>query len=363
MKNRIIGRTTEGFFRYQAWPTVARARDGTLYVAASGSRLGHVCPFGKNLLYISRDEGESWSAPYIVNDTVWDDRDAGLCAWGDGNLLLSWFSHPAEFYEQNRDWVMRSVFPGTQALAAGMLETWKKVPPEDRRYGSFTRLSGDGGMTWSEARHAPVTSPHGPERMPDGSLLWLGKEFRSGMPELEPGGIYAFGSTDNGQSWNLLSQVAFPAGCGACNIHEPHTVCLPGGRILGALRGEGSAVPFGFTVYLTHSDDGGRHWSEPAETGICGSPPHLLRHSSGAVILTYARRKASYGERARISTDGGETFGEEIVIGAEAPDGDIGYPSSAELSDGSILTVYYQKYPGDGYPSVLGTVWNTEEYL
>ena len=99
MKFGIVGRTTEGFFRYQAWPTIAKDEKGVLYAASSGHRLGHVCPFGKDLLYISHDEGESWLGPIIANDTYLDDRDAGLIAWGDGQLLLSWFAHPAEFMD------------------------------------------------------------------------------------------------------------------------------------------------------------------------------------------------------------------------------------------------------------------------
>jgi hypothetical protein len=41
----------------------------------------------------------------------------------------------------------------------------------------------------------------------------------------------------------------------------------------------------------------------------------------------------------------------------DAPDGDLGYPSSVELSDGSILTVYYQKQAGDKFCSILYTKW------
>ena len=86
----------------------------------------------------------------------------------------------------------------------------------------------------------------------------------------------------------------------------------------------------------------------------------MLVHSSGAIVLTYGRRKAPYGERARISRDGGKTWGEEIVISSEATSGDLGYPSSVELSDGSILTVYYQRYKNDTFTSILGTRWSID---
>ncbi len=62
------------------------------------------------------------------------------------------------------------------------------------------------------------------------------------------------------------------------------------------------------------------------------------------------------GEYAMISEDNGKTFGEEIRL-CEAFDKDLGYPSTVELSDGSLLTVYYQKMEGDAYCSILYTKW------
>ena len=73
--------------------------------------------------------------------------------------------------------------------------------------------------------------------------------------------------------------------------------------------------------------------------------------------MTHGRRADTNFEIAMISWDGGESWSEEIVISPESPDWDCGYPSSVELSDGSILTVYYQKYPGDTYNSILSTRW------
>jgi hypothetical protein len=32
-----------------------------------------------------------------------------------------------------------------------------------------------------------------------------------------------------------------------------------------------------------------------------------------------------------------------MILRDDGPDGDLGYPCSTELGDGSILTVYYQK--------------------
>ena len=110
-------------------------------------------------------------------------------------------------------------------------------------------------------------------------------------------------------------------------------------------------------VAITRSEDGGKTFTQPRVLETIGTPPHFLLHSSGAVVLTYGRRAKPHGQRARISLDGGKTWGEEFAVSEEAPSWDHGYPSSVELSDGSILTVYYQRYPGDDFTSVLQTKW------
>ncbi|MBQ7346359.1 MAG: exo-alpha-sialidase [Clostridia bacterium] len=358
MKHGIVGRTAEGFFRYQAWPTVCKDENGVLYVGASGHRLGHICPFGKDLLYISNDEGKTWSAPMIINDTALDDRDAGLTSLGDGKLLLTYFNWPREsrYYLGNPKNIENGTHPMTYPLTYGMLKVWETMPDEANHGGSFVRLSKDSGKTWGKAVKVPVSSPHGPIKLSNGKLLFLGKEYYSG--EYEQGAIFAFESSDDGATWQYLAQIDFPDGCNKDHIHEPDCVELPDGRILGALRGQGSPVAYGFSVFTCMSEDGGKTWTHPKALDICGSPPHLFLHSSGAVVMTYARRRAPYAQCARISYDGGETFGEEIVLRDDGPDADLGYPSTVELSDGSLMTVYYQKAAGDSFCSILYTVWD-----
>jgi len=353
MEYGIVSRVTQGLFRYQAWPTVGKDEKGILYVAASSHRLGHVCPFGKNYLYKSYDEGKTWSSPIVANDTCMDDRDGGLCAWGDGRLVLTWFNNPLSVCEREEQ------YPALKLpISRGARELWKDLPEEQKPVGSFARTSLDGGSTWSEAVQVPITSPHGPTRCRDGRLLYLGKEFLDPTGQLQEDHIYTYESYDDGKTWQLLGQVEIPEGFQANVIHEPHAVELPDGTILGGLRITSDAIPQRNGIFTAFSTDGGKTFSKPQLLDLCGTPPHFLVHSSGAVILTYGRRAAPCGERARVSDDGGKTWSDEIVISPDGPDWDLGYPSSVELSDGSILTVYYQKYPGDDYNSILYTKWS-----
>ena len=360
MEYGIVGRSEGGFFRYQGWPTVCVDENGVLYAACSGNRLGHLCTYGKNFLYKSFDGGKSWTPPMIINDTKLDDRDAGLTYLGNGKLMLTYFCHPWQFYDGSRQWINGYTDAVTLPMATGLMDGYSNLAEEDNAYGSFVRLSEDYGNTWGKAVKVPVSAPHGPIKLHNGKLFFFGKEFHSDDPELEGGAIYAFESEDEGKTWKKLCMVDFPEGMTRKNMHEPHAIELPDGRIVGAIRAQGEGVPHGFSMYICYSDDGGRSFTHPTCLGVSGSPPHFMLHSSGALILTYARREAPFGERAMISYDGGKTFGDEIVL-STAYSGDLGYPSTAELPDGSLISVYYERYKDDKFTSILYTKWTLDE--
>src|SRR5438094_986007 len=71
------------------------------------------------------------------------------------------------------------------------------------------------------------------------------------------------------------------------------------------------------------------------------NPASLIRLADGRVCLTYGYRAAPYGLRARLSHDGGRTWGKEIVLRADGGGRDLGYPRSLQRRDGKIVTVYY----------------------
>lgn len=370
MKQGIIYRATEGPFRYQAWPSVCQDENGVLYAVCSGHRSSHVCPFGKNLMFVSNDGGETWSVPQIVNDTWLDDRDAGITYLGNGKMLLSYFHHPIDVYSTIwRDWIVREADDCYKQMVEDAINAYSSFDAEKNTYGSFVKKSEDYGKTWGEAIKLPVSSPHGAVLTQDRRLLYLGKEFSgrtasytnaedndAPFPPEERGHIFLYESFDEGLTWEKLSKVPMPDGCGPNNIHEPHVIMLPNGELIAALRAEGGEVYHGFTMYFSSSTDGGRTFSKPWSSQISGSPPHLLLLKDGGVLCSYGRREAPYGIRAVVSYDGCRSFGDEIIL-SEAVNGDLGYPATVQLADGSLVTVYYQRYKDDKRTSILYTKW------
>ena len=106
------------------------------------------------------------------------------------------------------------------------------------------------------------------------------------------------------------------------------------------------------------SRDGGSTWTA-RETGIKGHPPSgLVPLRDGRLVLTYGYRHPPYGVRAVLSRDEGVTWdtGHVMVVRNDGAGHDLGYPSSMELGDGTILTLYY--FTGDdGVTHPVATRW------
>ena len=347
---------------YFGWPTVTRMNDGLLIVASSGLRSEHVCPWGKTVLNVSRDDGRTWSTPRVINDSPIDDRDAGIVNLSGTRLLVSWFTSDTRQYAKE-DWVVKW-------LGEDELKSWRQTldgVTDDivkAHLGSWVMLSDDGGRTWGDPIRSPASAPHGPIRLQSGELLYLGKRYVAGWNEMENGVIIAARSTDGGRTWAEQGSVPIYPNTHGANYHEPHVVELASGRLLGMIRLENhgghnleSAGVVHFSMMQTESTDGGRMWSVPRPLNFHGSPPHLLRHTSGTVLLTYGYRQAPFGQRVAISRDDGKTWDHDWIIRDDGPDGDLGYPSTVELTDGSLLTVCYQKAAAGEKCSLLWSRW------
>jgi len=333
-------------FGYFGWPSVARLDDGTLIAAASGLRTQHVCPWGRTVLFASGDEGKTWTPPRIVNDTPLDDRDAGIIHLGGGKLLLSWFTSDTRRYYGG----CKEAYGDAEVAAwEPVLDCWDDALV-DKWLGAWVRISPDGNA-WGDFVRVPVTAPHGPVKLHDGSLLYLGNRLGG-----EKGEMAAFVSLDSGRSWSEAGVVPEEAKPSDVRFVEPHAVEISPGRLIGHIRSQ-EANSGNLSIWQTESADGGRTWTPPHHLGICGAPPHLLLHSSDAVVCVFGRREPPFGQRAVISRDGGASWPIECVLRDDGPDGDLGYPASVELPGGDIFTVYYQKTRAGEKASLLWTRW------
>ncbi len=415
----IVGHETLYDNKYQAWPTVCKDENGVLYAVCS-NRLKHIDPFGKNCLYKSTDGGVTWDAGTVINDTPYfDDRDCGIVYLGGGKMVMSYFNHKAANYVMNlnSDGSVKDEY----TVGSAFYKEWHQwcdwqeianwgVSPSDEKYdeivqqiedtktyllsvasgakadkrGSYLRVSNDYGATWSESFKVEISAPHGPTLMQDGqTLLYVGKESYSGLA-----GFHAIQYSFTDASGNVLtktdiqnpnkqitgikkgntSQLPLPEGMTISQCWEPHGIQLQDGTILAAMRVQPTSNTLHLEVYLTRGivqQNGSIEWSTPVHIaeGQIGAPAHLLQASDGTLIVTYGRRVEPTGILARVSQDGGLTWGKEIVLSrpANTADDDLGYSATVELSkqngELTFLTVYYQHYNGEKMPSILYTTW------
>jgi hypothetical protein len=161
-------------------------------------------------------------------------------------------------------------------------------------------------------------------------------------------------TTDSGKTWKFVSFIG-PEPKGFSIM--PSTVRLAPNELLTTLRVHGADKRW---IDAWESKDDGVTWkflSQPvADTGA-GNPPSLLKLKDGRLCLTYGYRAAPFGIRAKLSSDNGKTWGDEIHLRDDAGGKDIGYPRSVERPDGTVVVVYYyydQRSP-DRY--IGATIW------
>ncbi|MBP7937013.1 MAG: exo-alpha-sialidase [Phycisphaerae bacterium] len=320
--------------RYIGWPSIALAPNGDLIAAFSGDRTGHISEDGKTQISRSSDGGKTWSPAITIQDLRIDDRDAGVICTAKGTMLVSWFTGPPYGTDLQGHYVVRST---------------------------------DGGKTWGQPIRTPVTTPHGPIQLSDGRLLFMGQRPHSshttpkdynGTPDGSPHKVSISESRDDGQTWKIIADFPVPAGDRMLSYDEVHVVEASPGTLVALFRDCNPPDQ----LRQSESVDGGATWSAPHTTPMQGHPPHVIRLTNGWLLAVYARRRPPFGQHACISRNLGRTWDvkKEIKLAA-AFEGDMGYPASVQLKDGSIWTVYYQaERPGEP-PALMGTHWTLKD--
>ena len=168
-------------------------------------------------------------------------------------------------------------------------------------------------------------------------------------------------TTDGGLTWKFVAWIAPDPGVGFSIM--PSSVRLSRMEIVTAVRHENSLRkgPNWIDAYVT-KDDGvtWQYLSRPApDTGDkSGNPPSLIKLQDGRLAITYGHRARPFEIRARLSSDGGKTWGKEILLRGDAGAWDIGYSRTMQRPDGKIVTAYYWAIEPQKERTIEATIWD-----
>lgn len=130
-------------------------------------------------------------------------------------------------------------------------------------------------------------------------------------------GYHAFAglSSDHGRTWpELVPMMNDPEQRIA--HYDQRCTLLASGRIVSLAWAHDVVADVTLPARVGFSDDGGRTWSAPADTGIMAGPVNPVTLPDGRLFAAYARRTSPRGVRCSLSEDGGRTWrtDRELVI-------------------------------------------------
>jgi hypothetical protein len=163
---------------------------------------------------------------------------------------------------------------------------------------------------------------------------------------------------DGGGNWQFLSWIAPEPEEGFSIM--PSSLRISKTRIISAIRRGATSHHW---TELFASDDDGRNWIFVNDCTLGRkekdhyATPHLLELEDGRICITYGFRSAPFGIRARLSSDKGLTWDDEIILRKDGGNWDLGYPRSAQRPDGKIVTIYYFNDDPQKERHIAATIW------
>ena len=334
---------------YSGWPLPSQLPDGRLSVVVHTSPIVEHFALGDRITLVSDDQGATWS----VSD------DLTIPANWPGSSTREKYDRYATVLKSGRylaaGGVGWEVWPGARRQEAEQMGLNVRPHPDQRTdeivvggHKMYVQWSDDQGTTWTRREWVVPratrfnTFPRS-AHLKDGTILVPAYDIGLGKPEVS-GSVYVVRVTHD-RDCRLIE---FPGRGGYGN--ELALIETSPGTVLALIR------DFPGTGYLLESwsEDSGKTWSHAVQTKIWGYPPHLLRLRDGRILCSYGYRREPMGIRAVLSSDGGRSWDlkNEMVLrddavakagnrlGENSP-GDLGYPISVQLADGSIFTAYY----------------------
>jgi len=292
------------------FPVMIRLDNGDL-VAAVRAGGTHVHVKGRLDWIRSKDNGVTWTQSMLV-DTPLDDRNPAVGQLADGTVLVAY--HIAGGYAPNGD---------PPARGAPIV-----------RDGLYILRSRDRGQSWDPPIKSAIPMELGASgygkivQLRDGTVL-MAVYYLKGTPYDHIS--YVYRSADGGKTWGDPTKIAG-------DFDETALAVLPNDRLIAVLRSKVGAY-----LSTSFSEDKGRTWSPVQQiTAAREHPADVIVLKDGRLLLCYGERNRPYGVRARLSGNLGKDWGPEtFILAADCESGDCGYPSSAEVSPGRIVTVYY----------------------
>ena len=267
----------------------------------------------------SDDGGRSWGDPVEITPRWSDARNPAFGVNGEGRLIAAYWK------------AKNSYDPEKAKNGAARFEGDTGLPSA----GCFYQFSRDGGRTWDGERPLVLDAPELSLCCPYGRIVADkdGTLYMNVYGAVKGGAdrSYILRSRNGGDSWG--DATLFGEG-----YNETAFCFLRDGSMVAAARDIDGAVQ------IAKSTDRGRSWGEIKRVTRAGEhPADLCELSGGELLMTYGRRIRPMGCGGLVSRDGGETWDylREIILAGDGGGGDLGYPSTVRLGDGSLNTALY----------------------
>ncbi|MDR2922184.1 MAG: glycoside hydrolase [Treponema sp.] len=271
---------------------------------------GHLGRFGQIKVLISNN-GLDWYPQGIIQKENSDVRNPSVYIFPDGEILVSAYKY--NVYNKK-----------------GIASPSEMSSPENIELLLFS--SKDGGKTWQEEYNAfdAIYAEIG-KASPYGQMLQYNQKVL--MPVYNKKGAFLLSSLDRGKNWEIFCRIAK-------NTLEPSVAVTRDNELLAVLRA-GIHSPDGTVSFISRYAN--NKWTTPVNiTEAMQHPANLLTLANGQILLTYSDRNPERQRiLAKISSDSGRTWSQPVQITKTFQNCDFGYPSSIEIEEDVVLTVFY----------------------
>lgn len=315
-----------------AWPNLSLLPDGKI-AAVIWPRTNHGVTEGSSECWVSEDGGGTWTKAGVPVPHQPGNNRMNVAVGPVGGKLVALVG----------GWSQRRPYEPGKSLSSEGADTRAKA-------GALTLApvpawSDDGGTHWKAFPEATFPArPGGKGLVPYGRIAPLADGELGAC--LYGDGVYFFTSADGGKSWTRRGTIV-----AATDTHNETTwIRLANGDLYAAARTYGDQRLQGF-----RSRDQGRTWRREADLTMPSQiPGDLLSLADGTVLLSYgARNRGMYGVWVQLGDAELKSWSAPLLLvdlegssefqHSPPPPSDGGYPSSVQLSDGTVVTAYYSR--------------------